>query len=182
MGENIMKRLLAWMVALTSLTASSLFAQSLVGTWQGTLAVPQAPGGQLRVMVRVSTTEADKLKAVFYSIDQTGQPFPVNTLTVQGAAVKMSIVSLGGTFDGKLSGDGSSLTGTWTQGPTPIPLTLAHVTEQAAWAIPDPPKPPKIMAADASPAFEVVTIKPQDPDHPKGKSFQCAANRSLSRE
>ncbi len=166
-----MKKLTLWIITLALLSGGSLFAQSLVGTWQSTLAVLQAPGGQLRVVVKVSTTEADKLQAVFYSIDQTGQPFPVNTFTVSGSSVKMSIVSLAGNYDAKVSADGNSIAGTWTQGPMPIPLTLARVTTQAAWAIPDPPKPPKLMAADASPAFEVVTIKPDDPDHPKGKSF-----------
>lgn len=166
-----MQKLTLWIITLALLSGGSLFAQSLVGTWQGTLAVPQAPGGQLRIVVKVSTTDADKLQALFYSIDQTGQPFPVNSFTANGSSVKMSVVSLAGNFDGKVSADANSIVGTWTQGPMPIPLTLARVTTQAAWAIPDPPKPPKLMAADASPAFEVVTIKPQDPDHPKGKSF-----------
>lgn len=166
-----MKKLTLWIFTLALLSTGSLFAQSLVGTWQGTLAASQAPGGQLRIVLKVSTTPADKLQAVFYSIDQTGQPFPVNSFTAQGSSVKMSVVSLAGNFDGKVSADANSIAGTWTQGPMPIPLTLERVTTQAAWAIPDPPKPPKIMAADASPAFEVVTIKPQDPAHPKGQSF-----------
>jgi uncharacterized protein (TIGR03435 family) len=165
------KKLTLWIFTLALLSTGSLFAQSLVGTWQGTLAASQAPGGQLRIVLKVSTTPADKLQAVFYSIDQTGQPFPVNSFTAQGSSVKMSVVSLAGNFDGKVSADANSIAGTWTQGPMPIPLTLERVTTQAAWAIPDPPKPPKIMAADASPAFEVVTIKPQDPAHPKGQSF-----------
>lgn len=174
-----MKKLTLWVITLALLSGGSLFAQSLVGTWQGTLAVPQAPGGQLRIVIKVSTTEADKLQAAFYSIDQTGQPFPVNSFTVSGSSVKMSVVSLAGNFDGKLSADANSIAGTWTQGPTPIPLTLARVTTQAQWAIPDPPKPPKLMAADASPAFDVVTIKPQDPDHPKGKSFQVRGDQII---
>ncbi len=172
-----MKKLTLWIITLAFLSGGSLFAQSLVGTWQGTLAVPQAPGGQLRIVVKVSTTAADKLQAVFYSIDQTGQPFPVNAFTANGSSLKMSVVSLSGNFDGKVSADGNSIVGTWAQGPMPIPLTLNRVTTQAAWAIPDPPKPPKLMAADASPAFEVVTIKPQDPDHPKGKSFQVRGDQ-----
>jgi uncharacterized protein (TIGR03435 family) len=171
------KKLTLWIVTLALLSGSSLFAQSLVGTWQGTLAVPQAPGGQLRIVVKVATTEADKLQAVFYSIDQTGQPFPVSSFTTQGGNVKMSVVSLAGNFDGKVTADGNSIVGTWTQGPMPFPLTLSRVTNQAAWEIPEPPKPPKLMAADASPAFEVVTIKPDDPAHPKGKSFQVRGDQ-----
>ena len=113
-----MKKLTLWIITLALLSGGSLFAQSLVGTWQGTLPVPQAPGGQLRIVVKVSTTEADKLQAAFYSIDQTGQPFPVNSFNVQGSSVKMSIVSLAGNFDGKMSADGNSIVGTWTNHPT----------------------------------------------------------------
>src|SRR5580704_7490998 len=103
------KKLTLWIITLAF--SGSLFGQSLVGTWQGTLAVPQAPGGQLRVVVKVSTTEADKLQAAFYSIDQTGQPFPASSFTVQGSSVKMAVLSLAGNLDGKLSADGNSIVG-----------------------------------------------------------------------
>jgi len=46
----------------------------------------------------------------------------------------------------------------------PFPLTLAHVKDDAAWEIPKPPAPPKMMAADADPVFAVATIKPTDPN------------------
>src|SRR5262249_47653523 len=45
-----------------------------------------------------------------------------------------------------------------------LPLTLAHVKDDAAWEIPKPPAPPKMMAADADPVFAVATIKPSDPN------------------
>jgi uncharacterized protein (TIGR03435 family) len=46
----------------------------------------------------------------------------------------------------------------------PMPLTLAHVQDDAAWEIPKPPPAPKMMAADADPVFEVATIKPSAPN------------------
>lgn len=143
----------------------SLFAQNLTGTWQGALQVPQAPGGQLRIVMKVSTTDADTLKAVMYSIDQGGQPINANAVTLQGSAVKISVVPIGGTFEGKLSGDGNTIAGTWTQGP-PLPLTLTRATPQTAWTIPEPPPPPKLMPADANPSFEVATIKLSQPNSP----------------
>ncbi len=158
-----------------ALAGGSLFAQSLTGTWQGTLAIPQAPGGQLRIVVKVSTTDADSLKAVMYSIDQGAQPINANAVSLQGSAVKISVVPIGGTFEGKLSGDGNSIAGTWSQGPAPIPLTLTKATPQTAWTIPEPPPPPKLMAPDANPSFEVATIKPSEPNAP-GKGL--GLNRS----
>lgn len=47
-----MKKLMACLIALALSPGALLFAQSIAGTWQGSLAVPQAPGGQLRVSLR----------------------------------------------------------------------------------------------------------------------------------
>ena len=69
-----MKKLMLWIIALAASSGGALLAQSLTGTWQGSLQVPQAPGGQLRIVIKISTTDADTFKAVMYSIDQGGQP------------------------------------------------------------------------------------------------------------
>jgi uncharacterized protein (TIGR03435 family) len=45
-------------------------------------------------------------------------------------------------------------------------MNLLRATTETAWAIPDPPPPPKLMAADAKPTFDVATIKPSNPDQP----------------
>jgi uncharacterized protein (TIGR03435 family) len=157
-----MKKLLPlWIIAITLLSGSKAFAQSLVGTWQGTL---QIPNRELRTVFKISTTDADGLKAIMYSIDQGGQPIPAGATTLQGSAVKISIPGVGGTYEGKLSADGKSIAGNWSQGPMPLPLNLTRVTEQAAWTIPPPAARPKPMAADANPSFEVATIKLSKPD------------------
>jgi hypothetical protein len=49
------------------------------------------------------------------------------TITREGATVKMTIPSINGAYEGKLSGDGNSIAGTWTQG-APLPLNLARAT------------------------------------------------------
>jgi hypothetical protein len=84
-----MKKLMLWIIALAALPGSALLAQSIAGAWQGALQIPQAPGGQLRIVIKVSTTDADSLKAVVCSIDQGGQPMNATTFTLQGSAVKI---------------------------------------------------------------------------------------------
>jgi uncharacterized protein (TIGR03435 family) len=159
-----LKKWMLCMIALAASRAGPLLAQNnLVGTWQGALQVPQAPSGQLRIVIKISTTEADALKAVMYSIDQGAIPMPAGTVTLQGSAVSMTIPGVGGKLEGKLSADGASIAGTWSQGPTPLALNLKRATGESAWTIPDPPAS-KPMAADADPAFEVATIKPTKPD------------------
>lgn len=161
-----MKKLMPAMFALAVLPASPLFAQTITGTWQGTL---QVPGRDLRVVFKIATTDADALKATLYSIDQGA--YPVNgTVTQQGTAVKISIAGIGGTYEGKVNTDGNSIAGTWSQGGPSLPLTLKRATPETAWTIPEPPPPPKPMAANANPSFEVATVKPSDPSRP-GKAF-----------
>jgi hypothetical protein len=155
------------MVALATLPGGALFAQNLAGTWQGSL---QLRDRELRTVFKISTTDADKLKAVLYSIDQ-GASAISGTATLQGSAVKISVVAIGGAFEGKLSADGNSIAGTWTQGGQPLPLNLKRATPETVWALPQPPPRPKPMAADADPSFEVATIKPSDPNRP-GRLFR----------
>ncbi len=82
----------------------------------------------------------------------------------------MSLTMIGGSYEGKLSPDGKTIVGTWSQGPSPLPLTLTRVTPETEWTIPPPtPKLPP-MDANASPSFEVATVKPSKPDTP-GKMF-----------
>lgn len=171
-----------WMriIALAALPAVVLVAQNLTGTWQGTLQVPQAPGGQLRTVFKISRADDESLKGTFYSIDQGGRGLPVGAITQQGPAVKIAIPGIGGAYEGRLSADGNTIAGIWSQGqPKPLTLNLVRATPETAWTIPEPPPPPKPMAADANPSFEVATIKPSDPNRP-GKAFQIRGREFLT--
>jgi uncharacterized protein (TIGR03435 family) len=141
-------------------------AQDISATWQGTLHV----GQDLRIVVKISKADAGGYKAESYSIDQGGQPIPVDKITLDGGTVKMSLKAIGGAYEGKLSADGKTITGNWTQGPNPLPLIFARATPETEWSIPTPPPPVPPMAADANPSFDVATIKPSAPDA-KGKGF-----------
>jgi uncharacterized protein (TIGR03435 family) len=152
-----MKELALWMMALAALQGSALEAQNITGNWQGTL---QAGPQKVRIIFKIAL-ENDKLKASLYIVDQPSQPI-ATTITQDGSTVKMTIPAFNGNYEGKLSGDGNSIAGTWNQG-APQALKLARATPETAWAIPEPPPPPVRMAADANPAFEVATIRPSDP-------------------
>ncbi len=156
---NKLVKNLVWCLSL--LASPALFAQNIVGTWQGSLQPPQAPQA-LRIVIKISRADNESLRAAFYSIDQGAQPINASAITLQGSALKMTVAAIGGNYEGKWSGD--TITGTWTQGP-PLPLNLTRATPETAWAIPEPPPPPKPMAGD-DPTFEVATIKPSNPDTP----------------
>jgi uncharacterized protein (TIGR03435 family) len=146
--------------------------QGIADTWQGTLHARQ----DLRTVVKITKADDGGYKAVFYSIDQGGDGLPVTKITVDGTAVKMTLTMIAGTYEGKLSPDGKTITGTWSQGPNPLPLILTRATPETEWIIPPPtPKLPP-MAADAHPSFEVATIKPSKPDDPR-KAFIVQGRR-----
>ncbi len=88
---------------------------------------------------------------------------PASKITFENGTLSFAIERINGNYEGKMSDDGKTITGTWTQGPNPLPLNLERTAEDAAWPIPEPPKP---MAADAVPKFDVVTVKPSDPNRP----------------
>jgi uncharacterized protein (TIGR03435 family) len=147
-------------------------AQSIADTWQGTLHA----GQDLRTVVKITKADAGGYKAVFYSIDQGGDGLPVTKITVDGTTVKMTLTMISGTYEGKLSPDGKTITGTWSQGPTPLPLILTRATPETEWTIPPPtPKLPP-MDANANPSFEVATIKPSKPDDQR-KAFIVQGRR-----
>ena len=145
---------------------SALLAQSFPGTWQGALKIPQAPNGELRVVLKIKTTPEDKLAADFYSIDQPGPSIPATSVITNGNTFKMTIERINGTYEGRMSTDGKTINGTWSQQGMPLPLDLTRATPETAWTIPEPPPPPKMMDANAKPEFEVATIKPSDPSKP----------------
>jgi uncharacterized protein (TIGR03435 family) len=157
------------LVHTTTVRAQSTAAnatQGIADTWQGTLHA----GKDLRTVVKIAKGDDNGYNATFYSIDQGGQPLTVTSITLDGSTVKMSLTMIGGSYEGKLSPDGKTIVGTWSQGPNPLPLTLTRATPETEWAIPAPPPKLPPMDANASPSFEVATIKPSKPDAP-GKMF-----------
>jgi len=151
------KKLMLWMMAFVALAGGALHAQDITGTWQGTLKA----GKDLRLILVVSKDDG-RLQAKMYSIDQGADPFKASSISQGGSTVKFALDIIGGTYEGKLSADGNTIAGTWTQGNSPLPLDLARATKETAWEIPAPPPPPKLMAADADPSFDVATIKPNN--------------------
>jgi uncharacterized protein (TIGR03435 family) len=147
----------AFIVAATSL----LHAQSIIGTWQGTISYSQ---NNVRVVFILDKKPDGSLHGGLNWIDSNGIGMPFTAITFTSPDVTLAQSTIGVTYHGKLSADGHSIAGTWTQGKLSLPLTLALATPDTLWkhAGPGP------MAADADPSYEVATIKPATPDevHP----------------
>jgi len=130
----------------------------LADTWQGTLHA----GQDLRTIVKITKDDKGVYKGTFYSIDQGAQGFNLDSVVLNGQDVKFTLKLFNLTYTGRLSPDGKSIDGSSSQGGSSLPLVLTRVTPETAWEIPKPQPPPKPMAADADPSFEVATIKPNN--------------------
>jgi non-heme chloroperoxidase len=117
-------------VGLATLLGTTLYAQDITGDWQGTL----APGAEkLRMVMHIAKDSEGAWKATLFSIDQGADGIVTNSVKLQGPSLKVTFDQLRGTFEGKVSTEGTSIQGTWSQGPTPLPLDLVRATKETAW-------------------------------------------------
>lgn len=133
-----------------------LRAQDIAGTWQGAM---QA-GKEQRILVKIAKTDAG-WTAVVYSLD-SGMAYEgraATQISLQGANLRFAIAPIESSYQGKLSEDGATIAGTWTQSGASYALNLARVTGDAAWEI---PRADAMMAKDADPDLDVVSVRPRD--------------------
>ena len=95
-------------------------AKDFEGSWQGTL---EAGGQKLRLVVTVTKSDAGAYAGKFDSLDQ-GATIPIDTITVNGDAVRLEIKSAAIVFEGALNKERTELTGTFTQGDQTVPAHL----------------------------------------------------------
>ena len=134
-------------------------------TWQGTLHIPEA-NANLRIVLKITKTDDGALKGTWYSIDQGGQGIPTATISFQNGVLKYTSQMIERTYEGKMSADGNSISGTWMEGDKPVSMIYERATPETEWTIPPPPPPVVPMAADADPGIEVATIKLSTPNRP----------------
>jgi uncharacterized protein (TIGR03435 family) len=147
-------------VVLLCLTARPALAQGtrdIAGTWQGTMAM----GKDQRIVLKVSKAGAGWSGVAFnLDSDQPSEARATTQMSFAGAELRFAVPSIEASFTGKLSEDGATFVGTWTQRGTDHPLSLTRAVGDAEWEI---PKATVAMAKDADPDWEVVTVKPTDP-------------------
>lgn len=156
------------------LPASALQATApikLDGTWQG--AVRQPDGKDNRWVVKIEKMDTG-WKGTMWFIDQKSPAIPIDKVDFNGDTLTLNIERAFISYEGKMSPDGNTIAGTRTQGDNKVPLIFARATTETAWAIPEPPPPQPKMDPNASPSFDVATIKPQAPDE---KGFAFLINR-----
>lgn len=111
-------------------------APGVEGTWRATLAVPT---GSLRLVLNISRATDGLLSGSLESVDQSST-IPIDSLTVNGDSVQISLKAVGASFAGKLNAARTEIVGTFTQG-APLPLTFTRAIPGAPPAPAAPPPP-----------------------------------------
>jgi fermentation-respiration switch protein FrsA (DUF1100 family) len=112
-------------------------AQDITGDWQGALS---AGGATLHLVLHITKAADGSLKATLDSVDQNANGIPVSSITLKDSKLSLGIEAVHGTYEGKVSTDASTITGTWTQGQD-LPLEFKR------GAGPKPAKPSDIDGA-----------------------------------
>ena len=114
-----MKRILT--VFLIIVATGISHAQDIAGDWQGTLNTGM---GELRLVLHITKGANGALNATLDSIDQGANGLPISGISRTGDKIKLDLKIISGSFEGTLDKDASSITGTFTQGPGTMPLTI----------------------------------------------------------
>ncbi len=139
---KLLLNVLLGIVALMSVPmvrAQAPTAKGVEGLWQGTLAVSGIP---LRLVAHITRKADGTLSATLDSPDQGAKGIAVAQTTFANGTLHLDIKAVQATFEGKLSTDGAEISGTFTQGGTPLPLTLKRTDKVQELARPQEPKPP----------------------------------------
>src|SRR5689334_17599719 len=95
----------------------AILAQTIGGTWQGTLMPPNVSDG-IRLAFKIDKN-GNAYQGTFYNL-ANGRQLNLGAITLQGNAVKIAIPGNGMNYEGKLEADGKSITGNLIQGTNPL--------------------------------------------------------------
>ncbi len=94
--------------------------------WQGVLDVS---GIKLRLVLKISKNPDGTLKATLDSVDQGAMNLPIDSIVIEDKTMRFTMKSIGGSYEGTLSEDGTEVKGTWMQSGQSLPLAFKRVTE-----------------------------------------------------
>ena len=133
-----MKQALIFLILL--ITSTLLRAQDIAGDWQGTL---NAGGAELRLVLHITKAANGELKATLDSIDQNADGIPVKSVVLKDSKLNLDVEAVHGSYDGKVSADAKTITGTWMQGMA-LPLEFKRGNFAAVKTERKPAKPSDI--------------------------------------
>ena len=105
--------------------AVSGLAQQIAGDWEGSLKVG---GGVLRLVFHFTQAADGSLKATFDSPDQNAPGIAISSIRLKDSQLSLTSAAVHGTFEAKVSADGNTIDGIWSQG-QPLALVLHRIVK-----------------------------------------------------
>jgi hypothetical protein len=105
---------------IASVARSSAVSNELEGTWHGAL---DFEGRQMRLILTMTNHSDGTATGTIVSPDGSGVEIAV-AMTQKGSNVTVDVTSVGASFVGAVDAAGTQLVGTWSQGPSVLPLTF----------------------------------------------------------
>ncbi len=104
------KAIIATAIVLFAVCAAS--AQGVAGDWQGTLHADRA---NLHLVLHISKDDGGKLKATLDIVDQAAYGIKVDSISLKKSSLNLDVdvEKIDGTYWGKVSGDGNTISGVW---------------------------------------------------------------------
>jgi len=124
--------------------AKGVPGKGLIGHWQGNLAISEAVSW--RLILEITNSPGESLSGVLRSVDQGNAIIPITTLTFKEGAVHLEARSVNGVFDGKMSGDGSEISGHWSQGSGSKVLVFKRLKKAPEFTRDEVPEKPSFQA------------------------------------
>ena len=96
-------------------------AAMITGEWQGTIS-------KLHLVLKIEVLKIEQpagaaLQGSILSVDQGNVTIPIDAVTFDpGGALHLDLKNIGASYEGKLSADGTEISGTWRQGAASLPL------------------------------------------------------------
>ena len=122
-------RMTAGAFLLATLIGTAMYGSALaqdaspVGDWEGTLI---APGAEYPLVLHVTEGDDGTLGATMDSPSQAAFGIAGGEVTFEDGLLSISFPDIAGGYEGMLSEDGGSLTGTWSQGGMSLDLNMTR--------------------------------------------------------
>ena len=106
-------------------------------------------------MLQITKNADGKLQGNLHRIDQSPHDLPVTTLSFVSPTLKLAINALDASYEGSLSTDGKTITGTLTSAQA-TPLILYRATPKTAWKLYSSPHTIQMVSVEKGVSLEVL--------------------------
>jgi len=142
-----------WLAALFTCFAGTALAQTISGTWQGTL----HGRADSRSIVKIDKARDGTWTANLFNPDSTdrGSRIPASAVAMDGRSIKIAFDEIGATYEGTVNAAGTWIAGIWAQNDGPSLFNLQKPTPATEWKDPSPHKV-RFVTVEKNVALEVL--------------------------